>query len=160
MRNITPIFGNNCFNYYFDENRQGHDDVVSLFEAVRAGRYAGYTSEYVVQELKKAPQLKREEMIQLIELYGVTLLEPLPKISCLAESYIESGIIPASHLYDSLHIAAAVIYELDCVISYNFHHINRFKTKLLTAGVNNREGYGAVTICTAGEVLHYERDGL
>ena len=148
------------FNYYFDEDRQGHKDVVCLFDAVSVGQYVGYTSEYVVQELKKAPSPKRERMIQLIDRYCLTLLDPSPKVARLAESYIERGIIPASHLYDSLHIAVAAVYELDCVVSYNFQHINRVKTKILTTGVNNQSGYGAVTICTAEEVLHYERDSL
>ena len=32
------------FNYYFDTDRDGHEDVVRLFEAIGAGRYEGYNS--------------------------------------------------------------------------------------------------------------------
>ena len=41
------------FNYYFDKNRPGHYDVVRLFVAVEAGLFYAYTSEYVIQELRK-----------------------------------------------------------------------------------------------------------
>ena len=27
------------FNYYFDEDRPGHEDVLRLFEAIKAGKY-------------------------------------------------------------------------------------------------------------------------
>lgn len=27
------------FNYYFDEDRAGHEDVLKLFEAIRAEKY-------------------------------------------------------------------------------------------------------------------------
>ncbi|MDR1741754.1 MAG: hypothetical protein LBR38_07950 [Synergistaceae bacterium] len=108
------------FNYYLEESRVGHDDVVRLFEAIAAGVHKGYTSHTVVRELRNAPHPKRDNMLGLVDKYGVTLL------------------------------AAD-----DIIVSYNFQHINRQKTKKLTSEVNRREGYGGVVICTAEEVLNY-----
>ena len=34
------------FNYYFDEDREGHGDVLKLFEAISEGKYEAYTSLY------------------------------------------------------------------------------------------------------------------
>ena len=48
----------------------------------------------------------------------------------------------------------ASAYELDRVISYNFKHINRDKTRTLTADINRSKGYDSIIICTAGEVLN------
>ena len=115
------------FNYYFDEDRPGHEDVLMLFEAIKAGKYEAYTSSYVMQELEQAPEPKRANMLALIEEYHLNILNTSSKIRRLGELYIERGIIPASHLFDSLHVALASVYELDCIISYNFHHINREK---------------------------------
>lgn len=50
------------FNYYFDEDRLGHEDVLKLFEAIKAGKYEAYTSSYVMQELEQAPEPKRANM--------------------------------------------------------------------------------------------------
>ena len=141
------------FNYYFDEDRSGHEDVLRLFEAIKAGKYEAYTSSYVMQELEQAPEPKRANMLALIEEYHLNILNTSPKIRRLGELYIERGIIPASHLFDSLHVALASVYEIDCIISYNFHHINRNKTRIMTASVNNEEGYGGIMIITAEEVL-------
>jgi hypothetical protein len=63
------------------------------------------------------------------------------------------GVIPEHFRYDSTHIAVASVYGLDYVISYNFRHITRAKTKLQTGRINNAEGYGTILICTEKEVL-------
>ena len=44
------------------------------------------------------------------------------------------------------------------MLSYNYQHINRAKTKLLTDRINNQKGYNSVLICTAKEVLDDEQD--
>ena len=31
------------FNFYFDEDRPGHEDVLRLFEAIKAGEFEAYT---------------------------------------------------------------------------------------------------------------------
>lgn len=142
------------FNYYFDTEREVHEDVVRLFEAIRAGRYEGYASTLVTDELKRAPEPKRSNMLALTDKYGVTVLDSKPTVERLSDIYIANGVIPSSHILDSEHIALASVYGPDVVVSYNFHHINRDKTRLLTTVINQREGHSAVIICTAKEVLN------
>ena len=141
------------FNYYFDEDRDGHQDVVRLFNAIQRGEYEGYSSRYVTDELMKAPEPKRSNMLGLIDKCGIIVFGYTLEADRLADAYIDAKVIPASHLLDSLHIAAASVYRLNYVISYNFQHINREKTRVQTARVNMRNGYGSIMICTAGEVL-------
>ena len=57
---------------------------------------------------------------------------------------------------DGAHIAIASISGLDCVLSFNFQHINKLKTKRMTENVNLSEGYKGITICTPIEVLENE----
>lgn len=142
------------FNWFFDE-RPGHEDVVRLFEAVKAGQFVGYTSRYVTDELDEAPEPKRSNMLNLIEDYGIISLDYSDKAEFLASKYVAAGIVPASKVYDGIHIAVASIHELDVIVSYNFHHINRNKTTSLTAVVNVREGYPPIYIYTAEEVLKH-----
>ena len=158
MRKLRIYLETTAFNYYFDADREGHNDVVRLFDAIGAGFYEGYASRYVVEELNVAPEPKRTNMLGLIERYHLITLWPAPTVRRLAELYIANGIIPASHRYDSVHIATASVHGLDCIVSYNFQHINRSKTRLLTRSVNAEEGYDSVIICTAGEVLNDEHD--
>ena len=141
------------FNYYFDTGRDGHIDTVRLFEAIGAGKYEGYTSEYAEIELRRAPDAKRCGMLALIDQYRLIRLEAEDEAYRLADIYVSKKIIPERFRFDGAHIAIASIHGLDCVCSYNFKHINRVSTKLMTARVNNAEGYGSVVICTAKEVL-------
>ena len=145
------------FNYYFDADRNGHEDTISLFEAIGAGEYEGYASIHVTSELKRTQEPKRSRMLALVEQYGIRLLRNDARVTTLARLYIANGIMTAIHRLDSLHIATASVHNLDCVVSYNFEHINRAKTKILTAHVNRGAGYNSVVICTSKEVFD---DGL
>ena len=156
IRPLRLYLETTVFNYYFDTEREGHDDVVRLFEAIKAGAYEGYASQYVVRELEKAPEPKRDNMLALLDQYGISALNEADEADELARIYVEAGIIPKSHPFDSLHIAAATVYRLDCVISYNFKHINRARTQFSVTSLNNSKGYGGLVICTAKEVLDNE----
>lgn len=141
------------FNYYFDISRDGHADTVRLFEAIGAGEYEGYTSEYVMIELHDAKEPKRSNMFALPEKYGVTILDADEEALRVANLYIQNNIIPMKYQVDAIHIAVASVKGLDCVLSFNYQHINKLKTKRMTENINLLEGYKGVTICTPMEVL-------
>jgi hypothetical protein len=145
------------FNYYFDIDREGHADTVRLFEAIREGKHEAFTSEYAVGELLDAPEPKRTKMLDLIDEYKVTTIPSTDEIDRLADLYVAEGIIPSRFRDDSAHIAAASVNGLDCILSYNFQHINRLKTKVMTERINHREGYNGIVICAAKEVLDDEQ---
>jgi predicted nucleic acid-binding protein len=146
------------FNYYFDSERDGHDDTVRLFEEIRAGKFEAYTSVYTYNELDVASEPKRSKMLALVEEYGIALLDITTESDNLAALYIAENIIPPRFLTDASHISVAAIHSLDCIVSYNFKHINRVKTKLLTGRVNFAHNYGNAVICTAKEVLDDESE--
>ena len=145
------------FNYYFDSERDGHADTVRLFEKIRLGYYQAYTSGYTVEELLDAPEPKRSKMMALIDEHDVEILSVTEKTNMLADIYVEQGVVPSRFRLDGAHIAIASIHGLDCVISYNFQHINRVKAKFLAERVNHENGYKTAVICTAKEVLDDER---
>jgi predicted nucleic acid-binding protein len=145
------------FNYYFDEDRDGHADTVELFKEIHEGRHQAYTSEYAVSELLDAPEPKRTKMLELIDEYNITTIPITNESDRLADLYIEEGIIPSRFRDDSAHIAVASVNGLDCILSYNFQHINRLKTKIMTERTNHKEGYNGIAICTAKEVLDDEQ---
>jgi hypothetical protein len=146
------------FNYYFDTEREGHADTVRLFEAIRAGKHEAFTSLYAVGELEDAQEPKRSNMLALIDEYNITILPITDESDQLADLYISENIIPTKFRLDGAQIAISAIHGLDYVLSYNFQHINRAKTKLLTDRINNEKGYSSVLICTAKEVLADEQE--
>jgi hypothetical protein len=72
------------FNYYFDNERDGHVATISMFEAASHGKYEGYTSEYVLLELKNAHEPKRSNMLNLIDKYNIKTLYLTIEIEQLA----------------------------------------------------------------------------
>jgi len=144
------------FNYYFDTERDGHADTVRLFEAIREGKHQAYTSDYAIYELGDAPEPKRSKMLALIDEYNIAMLPITNESDAFADVYVSENIIPARFRLDGAHIAIASLNGLDYVLSCNFQHINRAKTKLLTERINRAQGYGTVVICTAKEVLDDE----
>ena len=144
------------FNYYFDVDRENHPDAVMLFEDIAAGKYEAFTSLYVVDELEKAPSEKSDKMIALIKQYGISALALNDEAEQLANAYVEQGIIPMKYRIDGVHIAVAAVNDLDMIVSMNFQHIVKRKTKIGTGSINALNGYRAVEICTPMEVNDHE----
>ena len=145
------------FNYYFDEERKGHEDTVRIFEAIGRGEYEAYTSMYVTFELKKCHEPKRTNMLALIEKFGITILLTDDEVARMARIYVREGVVPVRYRLDGAHIAIATVHSLDGILSFNLQHINNDKTKELTASINVREKYRGLFIAAPGEVLRNEK---
>jgi len=95
-------------------------------------------------------------MLNLISQYKITILEIDQRAYDLSEIYVEMGIIPQKFRIDGIHIAMAAIHNMDCIVSLNFHHINKLKTKMATEIIHRMKGYNSPFICTPMEVMEYE----
>ena len=62
-------------------------------------------------------------------------------------------IIPVKFKIDGIHIAMAAINNMDCIVSLNFHHINKLKTKMATEIIHRMKGFNNPFICTPMEVV-------
>ena len=159
MRKQRIYLETTLFNYYFDEDRGfAHDGTIALFKEITAGKYEAFTSRYVIGELTKAPEPKREKMLNLILEYDIPILEPTDEAAKLADIYITEKIIPQKYRADGLHIAIAAVNDLDMIISMNFEHIVKRKTKIGTGNINALNGYRAVEIYSPMEVIENEND--
>ena len=156
MRTPRIYLETTLFNFYVDEGREAHPYTVQLFKEIAAEKYETFTSTYVTDELEKAPEAKRDKMMNLIVEYGVTVLAPNDEAVKLADIYVAEGIIPQKYRTDGLHIAIATVNNLDMVISMNFQHIVKRKTKVATGSINVLNGYRAVEIYNPMEVVEDE----
>jgi hypothetical protein len=136
------------FNFYFDKDREAHAATVKLFKEIAAGKYEAFTSNYVTDELENAPLTE----------YGIPVLAPNDETVRVAELYANEGIIPQKYFTDGLHIAIAAVNDLDMIISMNFQHIVKRKTKIGTEKINALNGYRAVEIYSPMEVVDDEND--
>ena len=141
------------FNRFLEDNREYNMETKNLFEKILQNKIEPYSSTYVIEELDKASEPKRTEMLNLIQKYKITLLKIDQRAFDLSEIYIEMGIIPIKFRIDGIHIAMAAIHEMDCIVSLNFRHINKLKTKMATEIIHRMKGYNNPFICTPMEVI-------
>ncbi|MDR2836163.1 MAG: hypothetical protein LBV69_08240 [Bacteroidales bacterium] len=95
-------------------------------------------------------------MLNLIKDYGITVLEYDSRAFELADLYIELEILPKKSRIDGAHIAMAAIHNMDCIVSLNFKHINKLKTKASTEVIHKIKGFSNPFICTPMEVVSYD----
>jgi len=159
MRKQKIYLETTLFNYYFDEDRGfAHESTVTLFKEIAAGRYEPFTSSYVLDELEQAPPDKRDKMVGLLLEYNISVLTYSDEASKLANIYVAENVIPQKYRTDGLHIAISAVNNLDMIISMNFQHIVKRKTKLATASINAINGYRAVEILNPMEIIDNEND--
>ena len=157
MRKQKVYLETTLFNFYFDDDKDAHADTVRFFGDIAMGRYEAYTSAYVVDELMEARKVRREQMMGLIEQYDIAVLPLNSESEQLADRYVEEGIIPLKYRTDGLHIAVAARNGLDMVVSLDFKHIVKQKTKIETGKINVLNGYRAVEILTPMEIPDQEK---
>jgi len=143
------------FNYFFDEARDGHLATVAFFEAADSGEIEAYTSQYVIGELQNAAEPKRSDMLNLIDRYHIEVLGKNDEAVRLADIYIAANDgIPVKKRLDATHIAVASVRRLQYVVSWNFKHINKERTRKMVNYINPKEGYEAIILCEPWEVIY------
>ena len=159
MRKQKVYLETTLFNFYVDKDRGfAHESTIALFKEIAIGKYEVFTSDYVIDELQRASKEKQDKMLRLISEYGVLVLSYNNDAAELADKYIAEGAIPATHKTDALHIAVSAVNDLDMIISMNFQHIVKRKTKYITSVINVLNGYRAVEILSPMEVIDNEND--
>ena len=157
MKSLKIYLETTVFNFIFaDDSPDKRQDTIKLFDEIRQEKYIPYTSDYVLQELLKAEEPKRTQMVNLIEQYNIKFLEPDKNAENLADKYVLEKIIPLKFRTDGIHIAMATINDLDIIVSFNFHHIVKLKTIMGTESINLREGYKRIGIYSPTEVIENE----
>lgn len=111
-----------------------------------------------IREINNAPEDKKIVLLELIKKYNIEVLEDEPEAENIADIYVKESVIPEKYVIDGLHIALATVYDMDIILSWNFKHIVKRKTILMTSVINKREGYKAIDIYSPTEVIEYEED--
>lgn len=135
---------------YFDERAFERQNLTKIFWDNRH-IYDTFTSVVTLRKIGKTKSLSlREKMEELAE--ECEILEVTPEILTLAKRYIEAGIIPEKFENDALHIAVASFYNLDYLISWNFAHIVKVRTRRMVNLVNLTMGYKGLEIVSPPEL--------
>lgn len=124
-----------------------------FFIIVRRNNYTVYASDFVIAEIERTPNpAKCKKLLSALKKYELKKILTTEESEKLAEIYIKNEIIPHKYLPDALHIAIASVHKIPVLVSWNFKHIVRHKTRIGVNSVNRRYGYIQIDICSPEEV--------
>lgn len=92
----------------------------------------------------------RKRLLKAIKDFEV--LKTNQKIEDLANTYIENDVFPERYFDDALHVAIASFYEISYLVSWNFEHMVKVKTRRLVRLVNALEGFKEIEIVSPPEL--------
>ena len=153
MRPLRYYVDTSVWNFLLEEGRPEHRAVTErFFEEIGQLGTLGI-SEVVLDEMQRASSARRQALQQLVDHHRPELLERTEEIDELAGRYVEAGLIPVRYRNDALHLAVAVIHDFDVVVSWNFEHLVKLKTRLGVNGLNKMLGYREIEIVSPEEVV-------
>ena len=112
--------------------------------------YDVFISELVIDEIKGAAQPLQDKMMECAS--GFKSLSITDEVQYLAELYIKNGIFPEKYSADALHTALASTSQIGILLSWNFTHLVKVKTRRMVALINTIHNYNPIEIITPPEL--------
>ncbi|OIO73374.1 MAG: hypothetical protein AUJ85_08250 [Elusimicrobia bacterium CG1_02_37_114] len=137
---------------YFDENKPSRQKLtINWWDNVMFKDFEVYTSQVTIAEINGTSDTNlRGRLLRLIK--SIRVLEVPEEAQELAKKYIDEDIIPEDYLDDALHIAIAILYQIDILVSWNFKHLVNPVTRRGINAINMLKGYKQVDIVSPEEL--------
>ena len=142
MRKPQLYLETSVWNFYFaDDAPEKKETTRRFFDKVKQGEYEVFIFDAVMGEIDKAGDKKKKALLTLIKKYEPQRLIINEEILRLARMYVSDGIFPVNKIEDAIHAAAATVFEMDALISWNLKHLSNLRKMEMINGINMKEGY-------------------
>jgi len=136
---------------YYDARAKERMEATIKFWKEILPHYNTYVSEITVKELEDTKDKNlRRKLRELIKEFKV--LKEKKVIRDLAKTYVEKGIFSERCIDDALHVAMASYYEISYLVSWNYEHLVKVKTRRFVNSVNILEGFKEIEIVSPLEL--------
>jgi len=136
---------------YFDKRTRERQKATVKFWNEVLPNYQTYISDITVEELENTKdEILRQNLRKLIADFKV--LKSNDRIKELASGYIKNKVFPERYFEDALHVAISTFYEIHYLVSWNFEHLVKVKTRNLVKSVNILEGFSEIEIVSPQEL--------
>ena len=157
MRKLKLYLDTSIISHLFAEDTpEKMEDTNRFWKEVVKGKYEIYISPVVINELENCHEPKRSQMFSKLEQVQLQILERTNEVSTLAKEYIAGGVLSEKSFADCLHIAFAVVYDCDIIVSWNFKHLVNLKTINKVKVVNAINHYREIGIMPPAMLLEEE----
>ena len=109
-----------------------------------------YISELVLEELQRSAEPLKNLLLSAVSTFNV--LPATENAKRLAGIYVKHEIFPEKYFDDALHIAIAALNEIGILLSWNFTHLVKLKTRRMVSLVNAMESVFPVEIVSPPEI--------
>lgn len=141
----TSVIGG-CFDDEFKvESRK-------FFDEIRCNKFQLIISDLLIDELRAAPKRVRD-LIQQIPSEFVEEVYIDEECRQLRDAYLKNKVVTENHSADAEHVAVAVVYNADLILSWNFKHIVHLDKIRGFNAVNIEQGYSMIDIRSPREVV-------
>ena len=109
-----------------------------------------YISDVVAEELQMATSALLARFNEVTA--GFNVIDTTDEARELADAYVKQGIFPDKYYDDALHVAIASVNGIGLLLSWNFKHLVKLKTRRLVSVVNTLKDYIPVEIIAPPEL--------
>ena len=120
------------------------------------GAYELFTSELVILEASAGNAEAAARRLEALQ--GIAEVPIDQEVQGLAEQLVANGGVPPGAEADALHIAVAAVHRMDCLLTWNFWHIDNAATKPVIRSICATAGYTCPEICSPMELLQWGND--
>ena len=151
MKKETLYLDTAVISAYYDARAVERQKATNKFWEDIVPTVKVFISEITLNELEdtKDEALKKKFKILIKDFH---ILKMSSKVNGLARAYINRGVFPEKYLGDALHVAIATCHDISYVISWNFEHLVKVKTRKAVNLVNVLEGYKEIEIISPEEL--------
>ena len=147
MRKLKLYLDTSVISHLFaDDTPERMEDTNKLWADFIGGKYELSISEIVIREIEKCSEPKRSRMLTKMQQIDFEILPETDEVKELAAEYVKSGVLREKSLDDCYHIAYAVIYNYDVIVSWNFKHLVNYRTVDKVKVVNVINHYKEISI--------------
>ena len=109
-----------------------------------------YISDTVVEELQMAKSTLLDKFENIVKDFNI--LEKTDEAQELASFYVVQKIFPIKYFDDALHVAICSVNGIGLLLSWNFKHLVKVKTRKMVSAVNIIKDYAPVEIIAPPEL--------
>lgn len=117
----------------------------------RRTQFSLYISQVVLDEVARGDQEIATKRLELLR--DFPLIEVSADVQNLADQFLSNSNLPPKAADDALHIAAATVYGLDYLLTWNCRHIANAQIQKKLAQISFDAGYELPIICTPYELM-------
>lgn len=133
-----------------DVVRLAHQQITREWWERHRSRYALCVSQFVLDEASEGDPDAAAR--RLAALQDVPILGDSTEVRALAKALVEHGILPETAAIDALHLAVAVVHEVDVLLTWNCRHLANAEMLGDIGRLARSRGYEMPIVCTPEEL--------